>query len=91
MAVTVQIFKDSAVRVRELGKSEAATKARATAERRAAMAVLAGDFERSVNGIVRTVSTAATGMQSTAQSMTSTASDASKRAPQPSAPRRRAR
>jgi methyl-accepting chemotaxis protein len=80
MAVTVQIFKDSAVRVRELEKSETATQARAAAERRAAMEELAGDFERSVNGIVRTVSTAATGMQSTAQSMTSTASDASKRA-----------
>jgi methyl-accepting chemotaxis protein len=80
MAATVQIFKDSAVRVRELEKSEAETQARASTERRAAMENLASDFERSVNGIVRTVSTAATGMQSTAQSMTSTASDASKRA-----------
>jgi methyl-accepting chemotaxis protein len=80
MAATVQIFKDSAVRVHKLEKAEAETQARAAAERRAAMEDLAGDFERSVNGIVRTVSTAATGMQSTAQSMTSTATDASKRA-----------
>jgi methyl-accepting chemotaxis protein len=80
MAATVQIFKDNAVRMRELEKSEAATQARAASDRRTAMENLAGDFERSVNGIVRSVSTAAAGMQSTAQSMTSTASDASARA-----------
>ena len=80
MASTVQIFKDNALRMREFERSEAETQARAAAERRAAMENLAGDFERSVNGIVRSVSTAAGGMQSTAQSMTSTASDASARA-----------
>ena len=80
MAATVQIFKDNAVRIRGLEKAEAETQARAAAERRAAMENLAGDFERSVNGIVRSVSTAAAGMQTTAQSMTATASDASARA-----------
>jgi len=80
MAATVQIFKDNAMRVRELEKSEADTRERTSAERRAAMEGLAGDFERSVNGIVRSVSTAAAGMQTTAQSMTATASDASARA-----------
>src|ERR1700761_4958968 len=80
MAATVQIFKDNALRMRELEKSEAETQARAASERRSAMENLAGDFERSVNGIVRSVSTAAAGMQSTAQSMTSTATDASARA-----------
>jgi methyl-accepting chemotaxis protein len=80
MAATVQIFKDNALRVRELEKAEADTRERTAAERRAAMEGLAGDFERSVNGIVRSVSTAAAGMQTTAQSMTATASDASARA-----------
>jgi methyl-accepting chemotaxis protein len=80
MAATVQIFKDNAVRIRGLEKAEEETKARAAAERRGAMESLAGDFERSVNGIVRSVSSAAAGMQTTAQSMTSTASDASSRA-----------
>ena len=80
MAATVRTFKDSAVRVRELEKAEAETQTRTATERRAAMENLASDFERSVNGIVHTVSTAAAGMQSTAQSMTSTASDASARA-----------
>jgi methyl-accepting chemotaxis protein len=80
MAATVQIFKDNAVRVHELEKAEAETRERTSADRRTAMENLAGDFERSVNGIVRSVSTAAAGMQTTAQSMTSTASDASARA-----------
>jgi methyl-accepting chemotaxis protein len=80
MAATVQIFKDNAVRIKGLEKVEAETQGRAVAERRAAMESLANDFERSVNGIVRTVSTAAAGMQTTAQSMTATASDASARA-----------
>jgi methyl-accepting chemotaxis protein len=80
MAATVQIFKDNAVRVRELEKSEADTRAGAANERRTVMENIANDFERSVNGIVRSVSMAAAGMQSTAESMTATASDASARA-----------
>ncbi|MDU3128212.1 MAG: methyl-accepting chemotaxis protein, partial [Bradyrhizobium sp.] len=80
MAATVQIFKDNALRMRELEQAEAATQQRALAERRSAMENLAADFERSVNGIVRSVASAAEGMQHTAQSMTSTASDASARA-----------
>jgi len=80
MAATVQIFKDNALRIRGLEQAEAETQTRVKAERRAAMESLAGDFERSVTGIVRSVSTAAAGMQTTAQSMTSTASDASARA-----------
>jgi methyl-accepting chemotaxis protein len=80
MAAAVQIFKDNALRMRELEQADAATQQRVAAERRSAMESLAGDFERSVNGIVRSVSTAASGMQVTAQSMTATASDASARA-----------
>jgi methyl-accepting chemotaxis protein len=80
MAKTVQIFKDNAVRIRGLEQAETETQKRTAAERRMAMESLANDFERSVSGIVRSVSTAATGMQGTAQSMTATASDASARA-----------
>jgi methyl-accepting chemotaxis protein len=80
MAATVQIFKDNAVRVRELEQTEADTRAGAAAERRAAMESIASDFELSVNGIVHSVTTAAAGMQNTAESMTATASDASARA-----------
>jgi methyl-accepting chemotaxis protein len=80
MAATVQIFKDNALRIRGLEKVEAETQQRAAAERRAAMENIASDFERSVKGIVSSVATAAKGMQTTAQSMTATASDASARA-----------
>ena len=80
MAATVQIFKDNAIRIRGLEQAEAETQARSASERRNAMQDLASDFERSVNGIVRTVASAAAGMQTTAQSMTATASDASARA-----------
>ncbi|CCE07127.1 putative methyl-accepting chemotaxis sensory transducer [Bradyrhizobium sp. STM 3843] len=80
MAETVQIFKDNALRMRELEQAEAATQQRTAAERRAAMESLATEFERSVNGIVRSVAMAAQGMQGTAQSMTTTASDATARA-----------
>jgi methyl-accepting chemotaxis protein len=77
MAKTVQVFKDNAVRIRGLEQLEAETQSRAAAERHATMQRLADEFERSVNGIVRSVSAAATGMQASAQSMTATASDAS--------------
>jgi methyl-accepting chemotaxis protein len=80
MAGTVQVFKDNAVRIRELEEAETAVQARTAEERRAAMENIASDFERSITGIVRSVSTAAAGMQTTAQSMTATASDASARA-----------
>ncbi len=80
MASTVQTFKDNAMRIRDLEKTEAEAQERVAAERRSAMEGLASDFERSVTGIVRSVSTAAAGMQTTAQSMTATASDASARA-----------
>jgi methyl-accepting chemotaxis protein len=90
MANSVQVFKDNAVRIRGLEQLEAETRARAGAERRATMERLANDFERSVHGIVRSVSAAATGMQASAQLMTTTASDASSRA-RPLAPRPRNR
>jgi methyl-accepting chemotaxis protein len=80
MAATVQIFKDNALRMREMEQAETASQQRAAADRRTMMENLAADFERSVNGIVRSVASAAGGMQSTAQSMTATASDATARA-----------
>lgn len=80
MAKAVQVFKDNATRIRALEEVEADAQNRIASERRAAMESIASDFERSVNGIVRSVSTAAAGMQNTAQSMTLTASDASARA-----------
>ncbi|HEX7884111.1 MAG TPA: methyl-accepting chemotaxis protein, partial [Afipia sp.] len=80
MAATVQVFKDNAVRIRNLEAQEAEAGKRTAAERRAAMNNIASDFEASVNGIVRSVATSAAGMQTTAESMTASARDASARA-----------
>ena len=80
MAKTVQVFKDNAIRIRDLEHAEDQANERAAAERAAMMASLANDFERDVNGIVRSVASSAAGMQSTAETMTSTATDASNRA-----------
>ncbi|PZA09583.1 chemotaxis protein [Rhodopseudomonas palustris] len=80
MAKTVQVFKDNALRIRDLERAEEAAKERAAAERRSAMERLADEFEHSVNGVVQSVTSATSGMQQTAQSMTATATDASARA-----------
>jgi methyl-accepting chemotaxis protein len=80
MANTVQVFKDNALRIRGLEQQEQQAQQRAAGERKTLMDNIANDFERSVNGVVRTVAHATKEMQSTAQSMTSTASDASSRA-----------
>ena len=79
MATTVQVFKDNAVRMRNLEQEEAETQRRVAAERRDAMASLADGFERSVNGVVKSVASSAAEMQATASSMTKTAGDTSER------------
>ncbi len=80
MAANVRVFKDNAVRIRDLEKVEAEAQARLQAERRSAMDSIANDFERSVTGVVRSVASSAASMQATAESMTATANDASVRA-----------
>jgi methyl-accepting chemotaxis protein len=80
MAATVEIFKENAIRIRQLEQVEGERRQQAAADRRATMENLADDFERSVNGVVRTVAAAAADMQATAQLMTATANDASTRA-----------
>ncbi|MFT4276090.1 MAG: methyl-accepting chemotaxis protein [Rhodopseudomonas sp.] len=80
MAATVQVFKDNALRIRGLEQQEQEAQRRAAAERAALMRGIADEFESSVNGVVTSVADATRQMQSTAQSMTSTAADASTRA-----------
>jgi methyl-accepting chemotaxis protein len=80
MAETVQVFKDNALRMRDLESTDAETRKRAAEERTNAMHAIALEFESSVNGIVRSVASSAAGMQTTAQSMTHSATDASARA-----------
>ena len=71
MAGAVQIFKDNMIRARELEAEAEAAKSRVEADRKRAMAEMADGFERSVGGIVKTVSDAATELQAAAQALSS--------------------
>jgi methyl-accepting chemotaxis protein len=72
MAAAVAVFKDNAIRVHRLQADQDAVQARSEQEKRQAFAALADSFEASVRGVVDSVSSAATEMQATAQSMSST-------------------
>ncbi|QQP92680.1 HAMP domain-containing protein (plasmid) [Skermanella sp. TT6] len=80
MAGTVQVFRDNMIRTREMEQEAREAEVRAAAERKAAMLKLADGFEASVKGIVETVASAATEMQSTASVMTHTADTTSQQA-----------
>ena len=74
MAKTVQIFKDNATAMQRMQAEQEAMKQAAEREKKESLAALAGDFEKRVRGIVDVLSGAATQMQSTARSMSDTAS-----------------
>jgi methyl-accepting chemotaxis protein len=80
MAEAVQFFKDNMIETERLRTEQEATKARNEAERRQAMLDLADRFEGSVGGVVNGVTAAATEMQATAKSMSTTADDTSRQA-----------
>ncbi len=69
MAAAVQVFKDNAIRVREMEREHAEAEQRAQEEKRAALNAMADAFDASVGGIVENVASASTEMQSTAESM----------------------
>jgi methyl-accepting chemotaxis protein len=75
MAGAVQVFKDSMIETERLRAGQEAQKQRAEQERRQAMLDLAAKFEASVGGIVEGVASAATELQSTAQSMAATSEE----------------
>jgi methyl-accepting chemotaxis protein len=78
MAKAVQVFKDSMMESDRLREEQAASKARAEAEKKQVMLKLADDFDASVGGVVQTVSVQAAQMQSSAQSLSATAEEATK-------------
>jgi len=80
MADAVQVFRDSMIRTRRMEGEAKEAEMRAAAERKVAMLQLADSFEASVKGIVETVASAATEMQSTASVMTHTADTTSQQA-----------
>jgi len=80
MAKSVQVFKDTMIEAERLRAEQEAQKQRAAAERREAMLALATRFESSVGGIVESVSAQAIELQATAQAMTDTSEQTSRRA-----------
>ena len=78
MAAAVQVFKDNALEVKRLEAEQKANEERQARERREMMLSMADSFENSVGGVVNTVSSAATEMQSSATALSSTAEETSK-------------
>lgn len=75
MAKTVQVFKDNGLEMRRMEAEAAEQKARVERERKAAMLALADQFEASVLSVIQGVSSAATQLQSNAQSMSAIAEE----------------
>lgn len=80
MAGSVQIFKENAIRNRELEASQEEQQRAAEKEKRQLMHQLADEFDASVGGIVETVMSASAELNSTAQSMASIAEETSSQA-----------
>ncbi|HVI92063.1 MAG TPA: HAMP domain-containing protein, partial [Dongiaceae bacterium] len=78
MAKAVEFFRQKLIEVEDLRRQQEETEQAATAERRRVMLDMADTFEASVKGIVQSVSSSATELESNAQSMSSVA-DASAR------------
>jgi methyl-accepting chemotaxis protein len=80
MAQAVEVFKRNTGERARLEQSEKQRQTQTAQERQRAMAALAESFERSIGQIVNTVASSATEMQVSAQSMASTAEEASRQA-----------
>jgi methyl-accepting chemotaxis protein len=80
MAKAVQVFKDNAITVQRLEEEAKTNALQAGAERRAARKKLADDFQAAIGGVVNGVSSAATEMPGSAQSLSGTADQASQKA-----------
>ncbi|WP_207459502.1 methyl-accepting chemotaxis protein [Azospirillum sp. SYSU D00513] len=80
VADAMQVFKVNLLRTRQLEEEAKAAEERAEQERRAAMMRLADEFEATVQGVVETVSAAATQLQSNAQSMSAIAAQTTNQA-----------
>ena len=76
MAATVQVFKENAIAKDRLEEEQKEAEKRAEQEKKRMLATLADDFESSIGGIVRAVSSAATEMQATSQSMSAVSEEA---------------
>ena len=73
IADAVRVFKDGLIRMRALEEETVLARAGAEAQRKAAMKAMADRFEDAVGGIISMVTSSATELQATAQSMAGTA------------------
>ncbi|SFM74450.1 methyl-accepting chemotaxis protein [Methylobacterium pseudosasicola] len=73
MAAAVQVFKDNLIRNRQLEAEATQARLAAEAQRKAGMRQMAEAFEQAVGGIIGQVSSSATELQATAQTLTATA------------------
>ncbi|MDH3335641.1 MAG: HAMP domain-containing protein, partial [Rhodospirillaceae bacterium] len=80
MSHAVQVFKENAIEVKRLEAEQKAAEERQAKERRDLMLKMASDFEGSVGGVVNSVSSAATEMQSSATALSATAEQTSNQA-----------
>jgi methyl-accepting chemotaxis protein len=80
MARALVVFRDTIEKAAQLRAEQEALKAQAEADRKAAMAQVASEFEAHVGAIVGTLSGQATELQAAAASMSATAEEASRRA-----------
>ncbi len=80
MASAVQVFKDNAVRVKQMEVEQAEAAKRAEEEKHQLMNKMADDFQASVGGVVQAVSSASTQLQSSAQTMSTISEETSTQA-----------
>ena len=74
MAAAVQVFKDNLIRTRALEAETAQARLAAEEQRKMGMREIADGFEAAVGGVIGMVSSSATELHATAQTMTATAS-----------------
>jgi len=80
MATAVQVFKENAIRVKQMEAEAAEQEKQAALEKTRMMNQMADDFQSSVGGVVQTVSSASTELQASAQSMTAISEETSAQA-----------
>jgi HAMP domain-containing protein/uncharacterized protein YoxC len=80
MADTVQVFKNNMIEAERLRTENEQQKSQAEAERKTGMLRIADTFEAGIKGVVSSVASQATEMQSAAQAMTHTAETATQQA-----------
>jgi len=78
MAKATETLKEAGRRADEMAEEEKANEIRRQQERRQQMLALADSFEQSVGGVVTTVTTSATELQTTAHAMTEVAEETSR-------------